>query len=266
MTLGWPRRHPYRLGVSFVVSADSYGQFMGRFSGPLAEQFLAELDLQPGMRALDVGSGPGALTALLVEQLGAANVVAADPSEPFVAALRERFPGVEVHQAPAESIPLPDASVDVAAAQLVIHFMPDPTAGVAEMGRVTRAGGLVAASCWDFEGDRSPLAWFWDAVRQFEPEHPGEVNEAGAREGQIGEYFRAAGLHDVREATVTAHVEIASFDEYWTPFTLGVGPAGAYVAALDESGKAELRAACEALFPPTPCVLDVTAWAGYGRV
>jgi len=252
--------------MTFNVSADDYGAFMGRFSGPLAVEFVDELELEPGMRAVDVGCGPGALTALLVERLGSENVVAADPSEPFVEAARQRFPGVEVHLAPAESLPLPDQSFDVAVAQLVVHFMADPIAGITEMARVTRAGGLVAASCWDFEGDRSPLAVFWDGVRHFDPTHPGEANEAGARAGQLAEYFGAAGLRDIRESEITVAVPIASFDDYWAPFTLGVGPAGAYLAALDVPGRADLRDVCQSLFPPTPCDLAVTAWTGYGRV
>jgi len=251
--------------MTFKVSADDYGAFMGRFSGPLAVAFADDLELAPGMRAIDVGSGPGALTTVLVDRLGADHVVAADPSEPFVDAARIRFPGVEVHLAPAESLPVADEAFDVAAAQLVVHFMADPAAGIAEMRRVTREGGLVAASCWDFEGDRSPLAVFWDGVRHFDPSHPGEVNEAGAREGQLGAYFRAAGLRDVRESTVTVSVAMQTFDDYWTPFTLGVGPAGAHLAGLDDAGKAELSAVCESLFPPTPCDLEVTAWAAFGR-
>src|SRR3954468_14058818 len=251
--------------MTFNVSAEDYGAFMGRFSGPLAVEFADALDLAPGTRAVDVGCGPGALTALLVERLGAGNVVAADPSEPFVAAARKRFPGVEVHLAPAESLPLADGSVDVAAAALVVHFMTDPVGGIAEMRRVTRDGGLVAASCWDFAGDRSPLATFWDGVRHFDPTHPGEANEAGARAGQLAEYFSAAGLRDVRESTLTVSVPIASFDEYWAPFTLGVGPAGAHLAALGDSSRADLRDVCQSLFHPPPCDLAVTAWAGYGR-
>ena len=250
--------------MSFEVSADAYGRFMGRFAAPLAADFVTELGLRPGQRALDVGCGPGALTALLVEQLGSAHVVAVDPSAPFVAAARERFPGVQVHLGTAEALPLPTDSVDVAAAALVVHFMPDPIAGLAEMRRVTRPGGLVAASCWDFAGNRSPLSIFWEGVRRFEPAHPGEDGEPGARQGQLGEYFRAAGLAQVRESTALSRVALEDFQQWWAPFELGVGPAGSYLAGLDAAQRADLRAACEALFPPTPYVLEATAWTAFG--
>jgi SAM-dependent methyltransferase len=252
--------------MSFVVSADAYGQFMGRFSTPLAGEFVAEFDLQDGMRVVDVGSGPGMLTALLIDRLGVDNVVAADPSEPFVLALRERFPGLEAHLAPAESLPIPDDTVDVAAAQLVVQFMTDPVAGIGEMCRVTRAGGLVAACVWDDQNDRSPLSYYWRAVRELDPDHAGERGRVGTKEGDLGEIFRAAGLRDVRDATVTARVPISSFDEYWAPFQLGVGPPGAHLASLNATDAAQLRNVCESLFPATPAVLAVTAWAAYGRV
>ena len=112
------------------MPAEHYGRYMGRWSEPLAEQFADLLDLAPGQRVLDVGSGPGALTSVLVDRQGAGQVVAVDPSEPFVASLASRFPGVDVRRASAESLPLDDDAVDAAGAQLVVHFMTDPAAGV----------------------------------------------------------------------------------------------------------------------------------------
>jgi len=110
--------------MSFAVSADAYGQFMGRFSEPLAGQFAAFLRLAPGQRALDVGCGPGALTAVLAAEIGAERVSAVDPSESFVAAARDRLPGVDVRSGAAEALPWPDGSFDCVAAQLVVHFGP----------------------------------------------------------------------------------------------------------------------------------------------
>ena len=161
---------------------------------------------------------------------------AVDPSEPFVAAARERHPGVDVRRRAAEQLPFTDATFDVAMAQLVVHFMADPVAGLAEMARVTRPGGAVVACVWDHGGGAGPLGAFWAAVRELGPEVDNESSLAGAREGHLGELFAAAGLHDIESSGAPARVEHATFDDWWEPFTLGVGPAGAFVATLDAIG------------------------------
>ena len=146
--------------MAFEVAADAYSAFMGRYSEPLAEVFVQWAGMEPGRHVLDVGCGPGALTARLVERLGASHVIAVDPSAAFVAAARRRCPGVVVQQAAAEHLPLPNGSVDAAVAQLVVHFMTDPVAGLTEMARVTRPGGVVAACVWDHASGRGPLSTF----------------------------------------------------------------------------------------------------------
>ena len=251
--------------MSFAVAADAYDRFMGRYSIPLAPQ-LAELAcVRPGQRALDVGCGPGALTGELVARLGAERVVAVDPSEPFVIAARERHPGVDVHHATAEELPFSDDEFDVSLAQLVVHFMADPVVGLREMARVTRPGGFVVASVWDHAGGRGPLSLYWTAVRQLDPAAPDESALAGARRGHLTELFTSAGLDDVEESDLAVDVEHASFDAWWEPFTLGVGPAGAYVAGLGPAGRDELRERCRQLAPAAPFTLDAHAWAARGR-
>src|SRR5919107_4174369 len=126
--------------------------------------------IQPGMRALDVGSGPGALAAELARRLGPANVSAAEPSEPFAKACRERVPGIEVVVAGAEVMPFADHSFDLVMSQLVVNFIDDAPAGVREMVRVTRPGGTVAACVWDYAGEMTLLRAYWDAAREVEPE------------------------------------------------------------------------------------------------
>ncbi len=148
MTAGTPGDARVRR-VSFDVAADAYDRFMGRYSQLLSPQMADLAGVRPGQRVLDVGCGPGALTAELVTRLGPEGVGAVDPSEPFVAAARARHPGVDVSQASAEELPFADGSFDAALAQLVVHFMKDPVAGLAEMARVTRPGGVVAACVWD---------------------------------------------------------------------------------------------------------------------
>src|SRR6266540_4065758 len=139
---------------------------MGRYSEQLAPAFIDFAGVGAVQRALDVGCGPGALTAELVRRLGPESVAAVDPSEPFIAAARARHPGVDVRRSSAADLPYPDAAFDATLAQLVVHFMADPVGGLAEMARVTRAEGVVAACVWDSAGERTPLAPFWQAVHE----------------------------------------------------------------------------------------------------
>jgi SAM-dependent methyltransferase len=256
----------YRGTVSFDVGADAYGRFMGRYSGPLAPRFAALAGLAEGQRALDVGCGAGALTAELVARVGAGAVAAVDPSESFVGAVRERLPGVDVRRAVAEALPFPDGAFDCALAQLVVHFMTDPVAGLAEMARVTRPTGLVAACVWDHAGGTGPLSLFWRAVHDLDPRARDESGLAGAREGHLAELFAAAGLHGIESSVLTVTVRYATFDEWWEPYTLGVGPAGDYVGRLDETQRGELRAHCVTLLPSQgPFDITASAWAARGR-
>lgn len=244
----------------FDVAAESYGRFMGRYSEPLAARFAETVDLAPGQRVLDVGCGPGALTAGLAARVGEAAVSAIDPSPPFVAAARARFPGADVREGTAEDLPY-DADAFVAAfAQLVVHFMADPVAGLAEMARVTRPGGTVAACVWDFAGGASPLSVFWDTVTARDPGALTESGMAGAREGHLAELFAAAGLHGV-QGYLTVTVPYAGFEDWWAPYTMGVGPAGAYVQRLDPDARDGLRAACRARLGDGPFEVRASAWS-----
>jgi SAM-dependent methyltransferase len=250
--------------VSFEVAAEAYDRFMGRYSTPLGEPFAALAGVAAGQRVLDVGCGPGVLTARLVDAIGAEAVVAVDPSGPFVRATRERLPGVTVEQAFAERLPFADDVFDAALAQLVVHFMSDPVVGLAEMARVTRDGGVVAACVWDHAGGEGPLGLFWRAARELDPEVRGEADLAGAREGHLTELFEDAGLRAVAETELTVTVEHPSFEEWWEPFTLGVGPAGAHVTQLDADAQAELRERCRAELPRGALVVTARAWAARG--
>jgi SAM-dependent methyltransferase len=251
--------------VTFAVAADAYDRFMGRYSGPLAPQFADFAGVRGGQRVVDVGCGPGALTTELVGRLGAEAVAAADPSESFADAARERHPGVEVATAPAEELPFEDGRFDAALAQLVVPFMGDAVAGLTEMRRVTRPGGTVAACAWDHGGGQSPLAPFWRAVRDVQPPAVDESVQAGTREGHLAELLRAAGCGEVEDAALSVRVEHATFDEWWQPFTLGVGPAGALMARLDADAGAEVRERCRELVGDGPVAIPARAWAARGR-
>ena len=250
--------------MTFDVAAESYDRFMGRYSQLLSPQMAALAGVQAGQRAIDVGCGPGALTAELVGIVGSINVAAVDPSEPFVEAARVRHPGVDVRLAPAEDLPYPNDTFDVAIAQLVVHFMSDPVAGLTEMRRVTRAGGSVAACVWDHAGGRGPLSRFWQAAIETDPGAQDESQLAGARHGHLTDLFVAAGLREVVGSEVSATLSHESFDEWWEPYTRGVGPAGAYVARLDPPRRAALRARCEDIMGPAPFTIESVAWAARG--
>jgi SAM-dependent methyltransferase len=251
---------------SFAVPAEAYDRFMGIHSRQLAPQLVDLARLSTGDRALDVGCGPGALTTELVARLGARSVAAIDPSESFVAAARARHPDVDVRRASAEALPFGDREFDAALAQLVVHFMTDPVAGLREMARVTRRDGAVAACVWDHAGERTPVSTFWRAARDLGLPTQDESALAGAREGHLVELFKASGLRDVEPAVLVARLDYSSFDDWWKPFSFGVGPAGAAYVALSPAQRERLRQRCEALLPPPPFEMASFAWAARGIV
>jgi SAM-dependent methyltransferase len=252
--------------MSFDVTADAYLRFMGRYSEPLAHRFLEYADLPSGGRVLDVGCGPGILTGPLVERAGAGRVSAIDPSRSFVDATRARFPGIDLRHGAAEALPWDDDTFDAALAALVVHFMTDPVAGLREMGRVTRPGGVVAASVWDHAGGGSPLSLFWQAAVDVDPAAPHEGDLPGTSEGHLASLATDAGLGAVESSALTVHVHFTSYDEWWAPYLLGVGPLGAYVATLSDDHRRLLYDRCAALLPEPPFDQAATAWVVRARV
>ena len=250
--------------MTFNVAADAYDRFMGQYSSQLSAQLADLAGIEAGQRVIDVGCGPGALTAELVRRLDANAVAAVDPSEQFVEAVRTRHPGVDVQLASAEDLPFGDDEFDAALAQLVVHFMADPVAGLAEMRRVTRPGGVVAASVWDVGGGRAPISPYWKAARELDPNLTGESERAGGREGHLAELFDAAGLREVEQAELSATTEYETFEEWWYPYTLGVGPAGAHAQSLSPDELAEVRERCRQLLPEPPFAFTAYAWAVRG--
>jgi SAM-dependent methyltransferase len=250
--------------VRFAVSADAYDRFMGRYSVRLAPSFADFASAAPGQRVLDVGCGTGALTTELVHRLGASSVAAVDPSDQFAAAARERHPGVDVYVAPAEKLPFPDGEFDASLAQLVVHFMEDPVRGLAEMARVARGGGLVAACVWDHAGKQTPLAPFWQAVHELDAAAPDESGMAGGHQGHLTELFARAGLGNVEEVALPVSVRHATFEEWWEPFTLGVGPAGLYLSSLEHDRQTAIQERSRELLGPGPLTIQARVWAARG--
>jgi SAM-dependent methyltransferase len=251
--------------VSFDVPADAYGRFIGEYSERLAVDFADFAGVRAGQRVLDVGCGPGALTAQLVARVGSDRVAAIDPSASFVEAARQRFPEVDIRAGVAEELPHADGSFDRALAQLVVHFMRDPVAGIREMGRVTVSGGVVAACVWDHAGGLGPLAALWSAARDLDPAADDESGLAGTREGHLAELFAAAGLDDIEPSMLTASRRFESLDDWWEPFMYGIGPAGAYVTGLDDAHRQALRERCAEYLPPAPFELAASAWTVRAR-
>jgi SAM-dependent methyltransferase len=248
------------------LSADAYDRFMGRYSAPLAEQFAAFARLRPGQRVLDVGCGTGVLTAEVIRRLGTTAVSAVDPSPTFVAAMRSRLPDVDVHEAVAEDLPFDGATFDASVAQLVVHFMSDPVAGIGEMRRVTRPGGVVAACVWDFAGGHTPLQPFWKAARSLDPDVDDESERPGTAEGDLVALLRDTGLGNVEQDVLSIGLEHPSFEDWWQPFTLGIGPAGAHFASLAPDRQAELEARCRSALDHGPFTVTARAWAVRGEV
>jgi SAM-dependent methyltransferase len=250
----------------FDVAASSYDAFMGRWSRLLSGPFAEFAGVHDGSRVLDVGAGTGALTAELVTRARSGNVVAVDPSASFVDALRHRFPGLDVRQAPAESLPFPDSTFDAALAQLVVHFMRDAVEGLREMARVVKVDGIVAASVWDYGGRRDPLRHYWAAAREMDPQLVDESGLAGTGEGHLGELLTRAGLAHIQSTALTVELKFPTFDDWWAPFESSVGPAGAHFAALPVPDRVRLREAARRRFGEGPTGMSVSAWAARGVV
>jgi SAM-dependent methyltransferase len=222
-----------------------YEQYVGRWSRRLAPRFLAWLDLPAGRRWLDVGCGTGALCAAIVDRCAPASVTGVEPSAGFLATATEHLGDrARLLQGHAGDLPLDDGAVDVVVSGLVLNFVPDPRAALAEMARVTAAGGTIAAYVWDYAGKMELMRRFWDAAVELDP--AAAALDEGVRFPlcdplALGELYGAAGLRAPEVPAIDIPTPFASFDAYWQPFLGGQGPAPAYAMALDEEARTRLR-------------------------
>jgi SAM-dependent methyltransferase len=251
--------------------AEAYDRHVGRYGAQLASGLVDVAGVRPRQRALDVGCGPGPLTRVLADRVGAENVAAVDPSEPFVAACRARVPGADVRVAKAEELPFAGNKFDVVLAQLVVQLMDDRDRGVREMVRVARPGGVVAACVWDSRA-MPLLQAFWDAALAVAPAGAGALDE-GRRIGyrapaELADLWEASGLLDVSTGELSVETSYESFDDLFAPFAAGAGHSGATFVALEEAKQRRVRAEAHHLLgrPDGPLALTARAWWVCGHV
>ncbi len=251
----------------FQSPAEHYDRFMGRYTPSLAAALADAAEVVDGQRVLDVGCGPGGLTAELSTRTGAQRVAAIDPAPQFVAACAARNPGVDAREGIAEELPWEDGTFDTALSCLVIGFMRDADRGVREMARVTRPKGTVAICMWDIAGGgMTMLRIFWSVMRELHPAIPGEERRPGTWEGDIADRLERAGLTGITAGALNAKADYTDFDDFWEPLTLAVGPAGQALASIPAEERAVVREGCRALLPESRFSLGARAWYARGSV
>ncbi|MGA7671727.1 MAG: methyltransferase domain-containing protein [Nitrolancea sp.] len=252
---------------------DAYEQYVGRWSRLVAREFLTWLNVPLDSRWLDIGCGTGALSASILELAQPSKVIGIDASESYVGNTRERIRDsrAEFRHAVAQALPFAGGEFDAAVSGLVLSFLPDPGRGLAEMVRVTRPGSVVAVYVWDYAGEMQLMRSFWDAAAELNPA-AAELDEGRlfpiCQPDALRRMFDAAGLSEIEVRAIDIPTVFADFDDYWTPFLGGQGPAPAYAASLSDTRRIELRKRIRASLPTQPdgsISLIARAWAARGR-
>jgi SAM-dependent methyltransferase len=224
---------------------DPYERYVGRWSRRVAPVFLSWLNIPTGRRWLDVGCGAGALCAAIVDHCSPSSVIGVEPSEGFLKTASERLVGrASLHRGSATEIPLSAASVDVVVSGLVLNFVPDPGAALAEMARVTVSGGAIGAYVWDYAEKMEIIRFFWDAAIELDPDAvrmDEGVRFPLCRQDALVELFDGSGLKEIEVTAIDIPTPFAGFEDYWQPFLGGQGPGPAYAMSLDETTRARLR-------------------------
>jgi ubiquinone/menaquinone biosynthesis C-methylase UbiE len=254
--------------MTFDISGAEYDRFMGRYSAKLAPLFADFVGIEPKMRVLDVGCGPGGLTTELARRVGAPNVAGIDPSSSFVEACRARLPNADIQNGPAEHLPWDDQEFDAALSQLVLSFVTDADQVAREMRRVVRERSPVAACMW-LKGPALQISkLFWDSAASVDPDLKNQVSWSFGEPGEIANLWKRSGLRDIEETVLEVRVNYESFDDLWAPIETTSGSIGTYMAAADAERRAAIRDACCAQLgnPQQPFELSARACAARGRV
>jgi len=236
------------------VNGEHYEPYIGRWSRLIARDFLKWLAVPAGSHWLDVGCGTGALSQTILQLAEPASIMGIDHSEGFIAFAKEHTQDsrVQFEVGDAQSLTAETGSFDTAVSGLVLNFIPQPDETVAEMVRVTRTGGLVAAYLWDYSSGMELLRHFWDAATELDP-NAFELDEGRrfpiCRPDALGHLFKSEGLQNVEVRPIEVPTVFRDFDDYWSPFLGGQGPAPSYVVSLSEEGRAALRERIRAGLP-----------------
>jgi SAM-dependent methyltransferase len=255
------------------ASGDAYEPYVGRWSRAVAREFLAWLAVPPERRWLDVGCGTGALTATILDVASPADVVGVDPSDAFIAYARARIadPRARFEIGDARALPSPSNAFDAVVSGLALNFVPEPAAGVSDMARVAKPGGIVAAYVWDYASGMEFMRRFWDAVVALDPA-AASLDEGPrfahiCRPEALSHLFVNAGLRESETRAIDIPTHFRNFDDYWMPFLGGQGPAPSYVATLNEDQRIALRERLRETLPADDGTIRMTAraWAVRGR-
>ena len=254
------------------ASGAAYEAYMGRWSRLVAREFLAWLEVPPGSRWLDVGSGTGALSRTILELAAPGEVNGIDSSAGYVAHAQEQIGDERVHfeAGDAQALPVETGSYDAVVSGLMLNFVPQPQQAVAEMARAARPGGLVAVYVWDYAGGMEFTRHFRNAAAALDPA-AGALDQGQrfpiCRPEPLAELFRAANLQHVETRPINIPTEFANFEDYWTPFLGGQGAAPGYLMSLDEEQREALRERIRSGLPFAPdgsIPLIARAWAVRG--
>lgn len=249
--------------------ADGYEQFMGRWSRRLAPKFVEFAQVGRDDLVLDVGSGTGALS-LAVSAIASARVTGVERSAAYVRYAQEHAENerVRFEVGDATALPFSDNTFERTLSMLVLNFVPEPAVALDQMIRVTRPGGVVAAAVWDYGDGMEMLRAFWDEAVALEPGAASrdERHMPLCTREALAELWRDHKLRDVDDQPLTIDMALSSFDDYWQPFLNGQGPAGVYVASLDESARDALQYRLRDRFGNSGFVLQARAWAVRGVV
>lgn len=232
----------------------SYEAYIGRWSRAVASEFVRWLGVPPHSRWLDVGCGAGALVEAIVEHMTPSAVLGVDRAKGFVEHARRRMAGAPVafEVGDATALPVPGGGFDAVVSGLVLNFVPGPARMVAELVRVARPGGTVALYVWDYPGRMELLRWFWEAASSLDPAAAALDEASRFRDcapAPLQDLFTAAGLLDVETRAIDVPTTFRDFDDYWSPFLGGQGPAPGYLVSLPEDRRAALRETLRARLP-----------------